>query len=313
MKNNINQTIKRRRCTLCMMLFMTLLFYNLISVPILFLYPQNSSETVPRTVLFLYNQMQEKRELINLYIDKNPVLSLLTHSELVKSILFILIQCFLFIIPLFFYKKPVILNYLLRMKKTGRLGARGIFLFAAVLFSMIIYVIICSAYITPQNFPPFNLKYMIFWIRYIFILCFFAPFCEEFLFRGIVLDEIKYCYNISPRLLIFCQAFIFFVFHFLLASNLSLVTLLLGIATGIIAFYTNSLLYNLLYHIFYNFFVLLIQTGIINLSAAKISYFFLIPTTFLFFFLHIFLILFFIRYMKTRPIFIEEPLYSYHY
>jgi hypothetical protein len=94
MKNKIDQTIKRRRWTLFIVLFMIILFYNIVSVPILFLYSQNSSETVPRTLLFLYNRMQEKHELIKLYTEKNPVLSLLAHSELIKSILFIFIHCF---------------------------------------------------------------------------------------------------------------------------------------------------------------------------------------------------------------------------
>jgi membrane protease YdiL (CAAX protease family) len=251
-------------------------------------------------VLILYKNIQENNELYKLYIEKKPVLSMLAHSELARSILFIFVQAFFLVIPLFFYKKAIIKTYILRIKTTGSMDRRGILFFLANLFSMIIYIIICSAYSGPQDFPLFNLKYIIFWIRHIFILCFLAPFCEELLFRGIVQNEIKRCYNISPRLVIFYQACIFFAFHFLLSSNLPSVTFLLGIVTGIFAFYTDSLLYGLLYHMCYNLFILLTQTGIINLFELEISYFIIIPLTFLFFILNIFFIISFIKYIKRK-------------
>jgi hypothetical protein len=96
----------------------------------------------------------------------------------------------------------------------------------------------------------------------------------------------------------------------LLSNNLPSVTLLLGIVTGIFAFYTNSLLFSLLYHICYNSFVLLMQTGAVNLSRYKIPYFIIIPLTFLFFFVNILLIILFIRYMKKKPVFIDDSMSS---
>jgi membrane protease YdiL (CAAX protease family) len=310
MQGKIDQKIKQRRGTLFVFLFSIFLYYSLILFPVLFLYPQDNPETVPRVLLFFYELMQEKHESNKLFIERNAVLSLFARSELIKSVLFIFMQAFFLVIPLFFYRKTIIKTYMSRIKTVGSIDKQAVILFLATLFSMIIYVIICSAYSKPQNLPSFDLKYIIFWTRYIFILCFLAPFCEEFLFRGIVLSEIKHCYNFTPRLIIFSQACIFFVFHFLFANNFPAVTLLLGIVTGIFAFYTNSLLYSLLYHICYNLFIFLMQTGIVNLSEVKISYFIIIPLTFLFFFLNILSVILFIRCIKRKPAFVENSMVS---
>jgi membrane protease YdiL (CAAX protease family) len=306
MEKTINISIKQRRRKLFFVFLVIILSYHLVAIPFLFLYPPANNETVPRLLNIFYTKIQLKRETISSYIETSIVLSYLKNSEFARSMLSVITQCYFLFIPLVFYKKTNAKFYISKMITTGTADRRGILLFWIVLFSMILYVIICSAYFTPQKFPPFNMTYMIFWIRYIFVVCFLVPFGEELLFRGIVINEIKYCYNLSPCVTIFFQAMLFFLLHFLFSSGYPLVTLQIGIVMGIFAFYTNSLLYSTLYHICYNIFILLRQTGYINLAEYKISYFILIPLTFLFFLLYILFIILFINHMKTLAFSVKD-------
>jgi membrane protease YdiL (CAAX protease family) len=246
--------------------------------------------------------MEPGYKIINAYIEKSPILSFLKYSQLARTILSVFIQSYIILLSLFFYKRGIKKAYISKIRITDTLDMRGKWLFIATVLSTIIYIIIGSAYFSPQKFPPFDLKNMLFWIPHIFIICFLAPSGEEIFFRGIVLNEMKYCYNISPRLIIFLQALLFFLIHFLFSSSFPLVIFMLGLVTGVFAFYTDSLLYSLIFHVCYNLFILLRQTGVINLSEYKISYYYIFLLILLFFTLNILFILFFIKHMKTKSL-----------
>jgi membrane protease YdiL (CAAX protease family) len=254
--------------------------------------------------------MQVKRNLINIYIEKNSVLSFITHSELVKLPIFLLIECFMLFMPLMFYRNQILKVYIPKMKTIEMMDKRGILLFFTAVFSMIAYIIISYSFVNQLTFPLFELKDLFYWLRIIIITCFLVPFGEELFFRGIVLNEIKYCYKFSSRLTIFSQAFIFLFFHILFSSDIQLSIIWIGIITGIFAFYTDSLLYGILYHTCYNLFILLAQTGLVNFAKFKISHFILIPLLILIVVLNILFIILFIKHMKTRPISVKDTMTS---
>jgi membrane protease YdiL (CAAX protease family) len=202
--------------------------------------------------------------------------------------------------PLIFYKNKVIKVYIPKMKAIGMIDKCGILLFSAAVFSMIAYIIIGYSFVNQPTSPLFELKNLFYWLRIFIITCFLAPLGEELFFRGIVLNEIRYCYKFSPRLIISSQAFIFLFFHILFRSDLQLSVIWPGIITGIFVFYTDSLLYGLLYHVCYNLFILLMQTGLINFTKYKISYFILISLMHFIVALNILFIIFFIKHMKIK-------------
>jgi membrane protease YdiL (CAAX protease family) len=183
------------------------------------------------------------------------------------------------------------------MKTFGAVNTQGKLLIALTMLFILLYLVAGSVYLTPQIFPPFDYKNIIFWVRYIFILCLFGPFVEELLSRGIILDELRRCYILTPRLTIFYQALLFYGLHIMLAGAYSLDTLLFGVATGIFCFYTNSLLYGLILHICWNIGFLLFQTGIINITGFR-AYNFIYPLFFLFLGAVIVCLYLFTRYMK---------------
>jgi membrane protease YdiL (CAAX protease family) len=227
---------------------------------------------VPRLLTPLYNKIQTDREAIGAYVRASGFLSTLEESELARSLLSIFFQCGLLLIPLFFYKKGEIKVHILKMKSVGTMDIPGLLLFAAILIATIGHIMISYTFIPAQDFLAFNLNLenLIFWVRYIFILCLLAPLCEELFFRGIILNELKECFNMSARIMIFLQALLFFLMHFLLSGGMPFIIFLIGIATGILAYYTQSLLYCFVFHACYNSFVLLCQTGLINAAGYLI-------------------------------------------
>jgi membrane protease YdiL (CAAX protease family) len=164
---------------------------------------------------FLYNRIkQEYIQSINLFIDNSPVLSILKHSEIARSIMLLLGCGIPFFIPMLFYKKNTIKFYMSRMK-IANVTMKGNLLVAVIIISLMLSIVvnfIFSGQEASSQFPPFNIKYIVFWFRYVFIVCFFGPYSEELLFRGVFLDEIKRCYT-SPRFIIFCQAAAFYGLH----------------------------------------------------------------------------------------------------
>jgi membrane protease YdiL (CAAX protease family) len=298
-------TIKRI-AKLFLVFLAVILGYSFLSVPFLFLYAPEDVNAVPLISIFFYNKLEPKYDLINMYIESSVILSYLKYSELARSIYSIFTQGFLLLLPVAFYKKGSIKYYFARTKAIGTMDRRGKVLYSGVIFATVIFIIISSsASPAPQYFPSFNSGNIIFWVRYSFIICLFGPLGEELFFRGIVFDEIKDCYNLSPRLIIFYQTLVFFIFHLLFSSNISLVIFLIGIATGIFVFYTNSLLYSIIFHVCYNSFVFLCQVGIINISKYKISYFLLAFLLILFLLLIILFMRLFINHMKIL-LFLDE-------
>jgi membrane protease YdiL (CAAX protease family) len=291
--------VVKKRIKLFLVFFAILLCYSFFSLPFLFLYAPEDIKAIPFVSLFFYNKLQAEHDLINAYIETSKVLSYLKYSELAKSIYSIFTQNFLLFLPVVFYKKGSIKYYFLKMKKVGIIDVRGKLLYGGIVLSMILYIIASSSYVAPQYFPPFNFNNIVFWVRYSFILCFLGPFGEELFFRGVVFDEIKQCYNLSPRLIIFYQALVFFIFHVFFSSNISLVIFLVGIISGVFVFYTNSLLYSFIFHVCYNSFIFLCQIGTINLTKYKVLHFVFIPLIILFILLTILFLNLFINNMKT--------------
>jgi membrane protease YdiL (CAAX protease family) len=278
--------------------FMTLL--------VLFLYPPANIEVVPRLLTPLYNTIILEQDKFVSYINGNAVLSYLKYNELAELILYIIIQSSFLFIPCIFYNKKILkfnISKIVTIRATDILGK---LLITFIILLMILYIIISHtisyAFVIPRHFPPLELKYIMFWIRYILIICFISPFCEEILFRGIVLDELKHCYKLSNILIISFQALIFFSFHFLFSNSNPLLILLLGIVMGTLGFYTNSLFYSLLYHICYNLFILLTQIGYIDFSRYQISLFILAILTFLFLILNILFLILFTKHMRRKNI-----------
>jgi membrane protease YdiL (CAAX protease family) len=296
------QNIKKRRIKLLIVLLTIVLCNHLMTIPILFLYQPENIELVPRLLTPLYKTILLEQDGSNLYINRNAVLSYLKYNKLAELIIYIFIQSSFLFIPFVFYKKEILKSNISKIISIKIIDIREKLLITFILFSMILYIIISSVFTTPQYFPPLNLMYIIFWMRYILIICFFSPFCEELLFRGIILDELRYCYRFSNLLIILFQALVFFLFHFLFSNSNPLIIFLLGIVMGTLTFYTNSLFYNLLYHICYNLFILLTQTGFINIAKYEISLSFLAYLIILLFILNILSLIIFTKYMKKKNI-----------
>jgi membrane protease YdiL (CAAX protease family) len=308
MKGAIVLATIKKRAKLFLVFLTIILCYSFFSIPFLFLYVPEDIKAVPLISRFFYNKLQAGYNLINTYIETSTILSYVRYSELVKSTYAILIQGLLLFLPVIFYKRGGIKYYISRAKNIGNIDMRGKLLYGGIILSTVLYIVTSFVYfINPQDFPPFNFSNMIFWVRYSFIICFLGPFGEELFFRGIVFDEIKHCYNLSPRFIIFYQALIFYVFHFLFSNNFSLVMFLIGIITGVFVFYTNSLLYSIIFHICYNSFFFLCHTGVINLIKYKTLFFVFISLMVLSFLLIILFIHLFINHMKTILFSVENP------
>nr|WP_320059908.1 type II CAAX endopeptidase family protein [uncultured Bacteroides sp.] len=76
--------------------------------------------------------------------------------------------------------------------------------------------------------------------------CFFAPFLEELVFRGLILYHLFRCY--SPLIAILLSALIFGIMH----VSYPVPTFLFGILSGLTYYYTSNLTYCILLHSFAN-------------------------------------------------------------
>ncbi|MDE7424870.1 MAG: CPBP family intramembrane metalloprotease [Lachnospiraceae bacterium] len=79
-------------------------------------------------------------------------------------------------------------------------------------------------------------------------ICILAPFIEEFLMRGFLLDGLTK--NYGKRIALFVSALLFALLHFNMVQTLS--AFICGIILGLLYFYTNSLFCCIITHIGYN-------------------------------------------------------------
>jgi membrane protease YdiL (CAAX protease family) len=273
-KDKMDTVIKQRRRRLCIAILTLIILYHLVTIPPLFIYTPEKIDEQP-ALTFLYTRINgEHIQSINLFIDNSFLLSVLKHSEIARSIM-LLLGCSVFLyIPMIFYRRNIIKFYMPRMKTVKNITIQGKLLILAVIIFMILSIFInflFSGQETSSVFPPFNIRYIVFWIRYIFIVCFFGPYTEELFFRGVFLDEIKECYKLSTRSVIFYQAVVFYGLHVIFSGNFAIQPFLIGIITGIFCFYTNSLLYGFIFHVCNNIIVAMLLTGIINTTGLRIS------------------------------------------
>jgi membrane protease YdiL (CAAX protease family) len=305
MKYKTDPVIKQRKRRLYMLFLTVIIFYHLITIPPLLIYTPKKIDEQP-LLTFLYARIkQEHRQSINLFIDNNHVLSNLKHSEIARSIMLLLGCGIPLFMPMILYRRNTIKFYMSRMKTAKGINMQGNLLVAAIIITMMLSIVVnflFSGQEVSSQFPPFNINHIVFWSRYIFIVCFLGTYSEELLFRGIFLDEIKQCYILSPRFMVFCQAAVFYGLHVIFSGNFAIQPLLLGIITGIFCFYTNSLLYGLVLHICNNIIVVILSTGVINIGKSEASdSFLLLSVLFLgltFLFLHLFT-----KHMKKAAIF----------
>jgi membrane protease YdiL (CAAX protease family) len=275
MENIISPTIRQRKHRLLMSFLVMILCYHLVSISSLFIYsPRKAS--VPPLLTLLYTSIQtEHTQLINSFIDNSPMLSAIKHSAVSRSITLFFSYCVFLVISMIFFKKNTIKFYMPRMKTAKNVTMREKLLVTIIIISIQLYIIVVSLYSSAQQvlpqFPPFTPAYTIFWFCYIFADCFFGPYTEELLFRGLFLDEIKECYKLSPRSVILCQAAAFYSFHVICSGRYAPYLFLIGIITGIFCFYTNSLLYGLIFHVCNNIVANLLITGVINANRIRIS------------------------------------------
>jgi membrane protease YdiL (CAAX protease family) len=245
-----------------------------VTIPPLVIYTPKKIDAPP-ILIFLYTRIKKEHiEAINLFIDNSQILSILKHSEIARSIM-LLFGCSIYLfMPMIFYRKNTIKFYMPMMKAAKKVTMRGKLLVAAIIIFMILSIVVnflFSEQGISSKFPHFNIKNIVFWIRYIFIVCFFGPYTEELLFRGIFLEEIKECYKLSPRSVIFCQAVAFYGLHVIFSGNFAIQPFLIGIITGIFCFYTGSLLYGFIFHICNNTIVVMLLTGIIDIDRLRIG------------------------------------------
>jgi membrane protease YdiL (CAAX protease family) len=210
------------------------------------------------------------------------------------------------LLPMFFYRKNTIRFYITRLKTVEIVTIREKLLVTVIIITIPLSGVISSLYFSARQalprFPPFALEYTIFWFRYIFISFFLGPVSEELLFRGILLGEIKECYKVSPRLVIFYQAAAFYGLHIICSGNCAPYLFLIGIITGVFCFYTNSLLYGLVFHICNNIIAALLATGVINTGRIKINNFVVILASIIFICAAFLCFFLFIKYMKKRDV-----------
>jgi membrane protease YdiL (CAAX protease family) len=304
MRNKTDPAIKQRRRKLYILFLTVILFYHLLTIPPLLIYTPEKIDEQP-LLTFLYSKIQaEHIQSINLFIDNSHVLSILKRSEIARSIMLLLGCSIPFFMPMLLYRKNTIKIYMPRMKAVKNVATRGNMMFAAIIISMTLSVVVnflFSGQEISSQFPPFNIKHIVFWFRYIFIVCVFGPYSEELLFRGVFLDEIKECYILSPRSIIFCQAVVFYGLHIIFSGNFAIQPLLIGIITGAFCFYTNSLLYGLVLHICNNIIVVMLLTGVINIGKLEVGYSFLLLSV-LFLGLTFLCLHLFIKHMKKVAI-----------
>ena len=311
MKDKMCPTTKQRKRSLYM-LFLIILFYHFMTIPLLLIYTPEKIDEAP-LLTFLYARIQpEHIQSINLFIDNSHVLSTLKHSEIARSIMLISCSSLLLFIPMIFYRKNTIKIYMPRMKAVKNVATQGNMMVAAIIIFMTLSTVanfLFSLDFLRQNeefaqypqFPPFNIKHIAFWFRYIFFACVFGPYSEELLFRGIFLDEIKRGYTLPPHTVIFYQAAVFYIFHVIFSGNFLLQSFIIGIITGIFCFYTNSLLYGLVLHICNNITAVMLSTGVINIGKLEAGYSFLLLSI-LFLGLTFLCLHLFVKHMKKAAI-----------
>jgi hypothetical protein len=82
------------------------------------------------------------------------------------------------------------------------------------------------------------------------VICLTPAICEEFLFRGFVLTNLKKCANAGTA--IFLTGFLFAIYHFQPFNLIPLI--ILGWYLGFIVYYSNSILTGIVCHFLNNFF-----------------------------------------------------------
>jgi membrane protease YdiL (CAAX protease family) len=294
-----------------MVFLTTILLYHVSTIPSLIIYSPEKTD-IPPLLIFLYNSIQSRYiQSVNLFVDNTLVLKIFKHSETARSIMLVFSNSVFLFIPMIIYKKNTVKYYTARGKKAKNITMSEKLLFIIILITILLNgVIISTFYSTRQvmsQFPPLGLKYIIFWLRYIFISCILGPISEELLFRGILLDEIKECYKLPPCLAILYQAIVFFVLHIIISGKYAPYLFLIGIITGVLYFYTSSLVYGLVFHICNNIIAFVLSTGIIDIDGIKMSYFVVFCINIILFCLTFLCFSLFIKRMKRKLVSLECP------